>query len=133
MLFDDCWKRTRELTGWKTQTQLAEFLGIKTGPVSDAKRRRSFPLEWAFKIAQRYGATTDWIITGKTLDRNVEQKGLVTGVEVREKEVGFSKKDRILLLQTKLKHIMDHGNHGQQTTVARTVEDIYDEVFQETE
>lgn len=131
MLFDDCWKRTQELTGWKTQTQLAEFLGIKTGPVSDAKRRKSFPLEWAFKIAQRYGTTTDWIITGKT--RTLEPKEPASGVEVREKEVGFSKKDRILLLQTKLKHIMDRGNHGQQTTVARTVEDIYDEVFQETE
>ncbi len=133
MPFDDCWKRTRELTGWKTQTQLADFLGIQTGPVSDAKRRKAFPLEWAFKIAQHYGRTTDWIITGVIPEKGERREKFLTKEEVRESTGGFTKKDRILLLQTKLKHIMDNGNHGQQATVARTIEEIYDEVYPETE
>jgi len=63
--FKDCWTRTKEATGMKTQTELADFLKIQTGPVSDAKRRKTFPLDWGFKIASFYNLSTDWIMTGE--------------------------------------------------------------------
>jgi len=66
-------------------------------------------------------------------EKGERREKFLTKEEVRESMGGFTKKDRILLLQTKLKHIMDNGNHGQQATVARTIEEIYDEVYPKTE
>lgn len=65
MGFDGCWERVRKGTGLKTQTALAETLGIRSASVTDAKNRNSFPADWGVRIAQRFGLSTDWILTGK--------------------------------------------------------------------
>lgn len=63
--FELCWERICKLTGWKKQTQLASFLGIKPPSVSDAKSRGFISLEWLYKVAQHYNASTDWLASGK--------------------------------------------------------------------
>ena len=65
MGFKDCWDRTKQATGMKRQKELAAFLGIKDGPVSDAKKRNAFPLEWAYKLSQGFNISLDWILYGE--------------------------------------------------------------------
>ncbi|MFZ2948804.1 MAG: S24 family peptidase [Desulfuromonadaceae bacterium] len=64
-VFDLAWDRVCKLTGWKTYGDLAEYLDIKPPSVSGAKKRGVMPLEWLFKIAQGYDASTDWLATGE--------------------------------------------------------------------
>lgn len=63
--FEDVWGRVVILTGWESQTQLADFLGFSASSVSGAKKRGFFPIEWAYKIANKHNAFTDWLLTGK--------------------------------------------------------------------
>jgi len=48
----------------KKQSQLADFLEISSSNISEAKTKNRFPLHWAFKIAQAYQVSTDWLVTG---------------------------------------------------------------------
>lgn len=63
--FDAVWGRVREITGWTKQSELAAFLEIKSPGVAKAKARQSFPNEWALKIAQGYGVSLDWLLSGE--------------------------------------------------------------------
>jgi len=65
LVFDIVWERICKLTGWKKYGQLAEFLGIKPSSVAGAKQRGFISLEWVFKVAQDYNASTDWLATGE--------------------------------------------------------------------
>lgn len=65
MSFNKCWDRAQKAAGFKNQTALANFLKIRTASVTEAKNRDSFPSDWAVKIAQYYGLSTDWILTGE--------------------------------------------------------------------
>lgn len=65
MNFDASWERVKRLTGWSKYGELADFIGTTSQSVSGVKGRGSFPLEWAFKIAQAYDSTTDWTMTGE--------------------------------------------------------------------
>jgi hypothetical protein len=96
MSFDSVWERVVKTTGWKTQTDLATFLGITQASVAGAKKRGLFPIEWAYKIAQAYGTSTDWLLSGKGGDRglsmvasgngNIQAGGGISGkiVQVRD-------------------------------------------------
>ena len=59
------WERICGVTRWRKLGDLADFLAIKSPSVSGAKSRGIFPIEWAFKIGQEFGLSTDWILTGK--------------------------------------------------------------------
>lgn len=63
--FDSAWDRVKTITGWGKYGELAAFVGTSSQSVSGVKGRGAFPLDWAFKIAQVYNSTTDWIITGE--------------------------------------------------------------------
>lgn len=65
MNFDEVWERICELTRWRKFGDMADFLGITSQSVSGAKNRGTFPIEWAFKIGQNFGLSTEWILTGK--------------------------------------------------------------------
>ena len=60
--YDPVWERVKEVTGWKKDAQLATFLKVQPGTISGARQRDSFPLQWAFKIAQHYQCSTDWLM-----------------------------------------------------------------------
>lgn len=63
--FDSVWDRMVQVTGWKNQGQLAEFLGITSASVSGAKGRGFISLEWIFKVARAFNVYTDWLATGE--------------------------------------------------------------------
>ena len=54
-----------QVTGWKSFNRFSAFLQVTAASVSGAKSRGVMPLEWAFKIAQHYNCSTDWLMTGE--------------------------------------------------------------------
>lgn len=73
MGFDRSFDRVKKITGWKTQNDLADWLGIKQSSVSGAKKNNRFLLEWAYKIAKFYNSNTDWIMDGDEKDFSVAE------------------------------------------------------------
>jgi hypothetical protein len=74
--YEPVWERIKSKTGWERHLELADFLDITSATVSHAWKKGSFPIQWAFKVAQVYDCSTDWLLTGadddevKTEDRN---------------------------------------------------------------
>ncbi len=64
MNFDEAWERVSNALRWRKLGEMAEFLGITSQSVSGARNRGVFPIEWAFKIGQEFGLSTEWILTG---------------------------------------------------------------------
>ena len=64
MDFDEVWERVSKIVRWRKLGEMAEFLGITSQSVSGARNRGVFPIEWAFKIGQEFGLSTEWILTG---------------------------------------------------------------------
>lgn len=64
MNFETIMNRVKETTPIKNMVQLAAFVGCTQQNVSARKTKNTFPEEWAFKIAQKYNLSTDWIMTG---------------------------------------------------------------------
>jgi hypothetical protein len=73
-LFEECWKRIRERTAIENYSQLAVIIETSKSNVTKRKEENNFPIEWAFKVAQKYSLTTEWILTGKEC-KNVENQG----------------------------------------------------------
>ena len=65
MNFNKIISRVRKETDIKTLTGLAEFIGTTQPHISKKKKENDFQANWAFKIAQKYNLSTDWIMTGK--------------------------------------------------------------------
>lgn len=65
MGFLSVWERITSETELKKMIHLASFVGVSQAFVSKKKKENDFPIDWAFKIAQKYGLSTDWIMTGK--------------------------------------------------------------------
>lgn len=63
--FDDVWERVRQATCWEKDNQLATFLKVQPGTISGARQRNSFPIQWAYKIGQEFGCSTDWLMRGE--------------------------------------------------------------------
>ncbi len=60
----EVWKRVKKVTNWERESQLAKFLEVQAGTVSGAKTRNSFPIQWAYKVAQHFHCSTDWLMSG---------------------------------------------------------------------
>jgi phage repressor protein C with HTH and peptisase S24 domain len=73
--FDAVWARVVEISGWRRQADLAEFLSITRPNVSRAKDRGAFPNEWARKIAKSKQVSLDWLLTGEGPRRKGEERG----------------------------------------------------------
>ena len=58
-------KRVFEVSGCRTQLELATMFDIRQSSISDAKRRGSVPSEWLVKLQRLKGVNPDWILTGK--------------------------------------------------------------------
>jgi hypothetical protein len=76
MNFDEVWERVKTETGMQHLHELATFLEKKRPFISAKKKANKFETDWAFKIAQEYGLSTDWIMTGEgqKTNRNVARK-----------------------------------------------------------
>jgi transcriptional regulator with XRE-family HTH domain len=58
--------RIRQLRGTAFQEELAVYLGISQGQLSKIERGRLGPsAEILVRLAERFGRSTDWILTGR--------------------------------------------------------------------
>jgi phage repressor protein C with HTH and peptisase S24 domain len=60
--FEIIWHRVKQITGWKKQNDLGNFLGIKSGSISSAKALGIFREPWAKKIAAEFNTTVEEIL-----------------------------------------------------------------------
>lgn len=58
-------ERIKEVTGARTQVQLAEVLEVRQSSISDAKRRASIPSDWLLKLQRSHKVFADWFLTGE--------------------------------------------------------------------
>lgn len=79
--FDVQFGRILKATGSSSDAELARKLGISPPSVTGAKQRRSIPLTWLKTVAEVYGASLDWLMTGKgkpqplmALDKAMERR-----------------------------------------------------------
>lgn len=56
--------RILQVTGARTQVELAEFLGVKQSSISDAKRRYSIPAQWYMTLLAKRGINPLWVEKG---------------------------------------------------------------------
>ena len=63
--FFSVWHRLRKETPIKNLTQLSEIIGTTPQNISPKKKQDTFPVEWAFAVAQHYGLLTEWLVTGE--------------------------------------------------------------------
>ncbi|WP_302737618.1 helix-turn-helix domain-containing protein [uncultured Desulfovibrio sp.] len=75
--------RVFEAAECKSQTELAELLGIKQSSVSDAKRRGAVPPEWLLTLFHKKGINPEWIKTGSGSKRLGQDGASETRVVVR--------------------------------------------------
>lgn len=63
--FDEALERIREITGARTQVELAVVLNIRQSSISDAKRRGSLPDAWLITLFDKHNANPTWIRFGE--------------------------------------------------------------------
>ena len=78
--FQIIFTRVKENTDIENLSDIARLVGIKPQTVSAKKIAKKFPADWAFIIAQKYGLSTDWIMTGQGPKRSNEK------IEVKPEE-----------------------------------------------
>ena len=62
--FEQQMDRVRQMTGTRTQSQLADLLGIRQSSVSDARRRGIIPVRWLDTLRRLKNVNPDWILYG---------------------------------------------------------------------
>lgn len=62
--FNEQMERIRQMTGTRTQIQLADLLGIRQSSVSDAKRRGIIPIRWLDTLRRLKNINPDWVFYG---------------------------------------------------------------------
>ena len=63
--FQPAYQRILEATGLRTQTEVADLLGIAQSSISDALRRQSIPDQWLVTLFDTYALNPAWIRSGK--------------------------------------------------------------------
>ena len=61
---ENSFNRLNQVADCRTQTELADLLGIKQSSISDAKKRNAIPAEWLVKLLRLKGINPEWILTG---------------------------------------------------------------------
>ena len=62
--FQETYERICEVTGARTQVELANLLAIRQSSISDAKRRNSIPADWYMKLFEKLGINPNWLKYG---------------------------------------------------------------------
>ncbi|HEU6435829.1 MAG TPA: S24 family peptidase [Nitratidesulfovibrio sp.] len=58
-------ERLKKASGVESDTAFAQFLGISQGSISGAKKKGQLPHSWFFQVAEKTGASTDWLFFGR--------------------------------------------------------------------
>ncbi len=64
-MFNEAIKRIKQVTGKEKQKDLCAEIGITPQNYRIKERKEDFDANWAFRVSQKYGVSTDWILTGK--------------------------------------------------------------------
>lgn len=62
--FAEAMSRIQHVTGCRTQSELAKFLGSRQSSIADAKKRGAILVEWLVKLLRLRAINADWILTG---------------------------------------------------------------------
>ena len=57
--------RVFEAAGCRTQSELAEFLGVRQSSISDAKKRGSVPADWLLTLLCKKWINPTWVLPGQ--------------------------------------------------------------------
>lgn len=57
--------RVFEAAGCRTQSELADFLGVRQSSISDAKKRGSVPADWLLTLLCKKWINPTWVLTGQ--------------------------------------------------------------------
>lgn len=63
--YNEIMRRIYFVAGVRTQTELANVLGIRQSSISEAKKRRSVPSDWLISLLRRFHVNPDWILHGR--------------------------------------------------------------------
>jgi len=80
MRFDEVWLRILANTSIKKNKELANIVGIAESVVSKRAKENNFPVEWGFFVAQEFGLSTDWLLTGEG-EKEAEKKDFLSEVQ----------------------------------------------------
>jgi hypothetical protein len=105
MSFLSIWERIKSETDLTKLIQLVDIVETTQPYISRKKKENKFPIEWAFKIGQRYSLSTDWILTGKGPKRLYEQQQplsnkLLTDIDTWLSELSIDDPNRQIWFKT---------------------------------
>ena len=63
-IFTDQMERIKFVTGKRTQTELADFFGIKQSSISSAVQRGKIPQSWLVILMRVKNVHPEWVLTG---------------------------------------------------------------------
>lgn len=72
--FSEVWTRIKSTTELSNYNELASIIGVSQPTISRLKKIDSFPVEWAFLVASKYGLLTEWVLKGEGPKRLSEHK-----------------------------------------------------------
>ena len=98
------WDRVREKTDLENLNQLADIVETSNSNITKRKKEDNFPIEWAFEVAQRYGLTTEWILTGKGSPALEAKDNFFHDLEKWGQEIGDS--ENITWLKNQIEEIL---------------------------
>jgi hypothetical protein len=80
--FEDAYARIQAATRTRTQTEIANLLGIKQSSISDAKKKNTIPDGWLVSLYRSMGLEPDWVLYGQ--EPVSRREGFCLGAAVRE-------------------------------------------------
>ena len=90
--FQETYERICEITGARTQVELANLLAIRQSSISDAKRRNSIPADWYMKLFEQFGISPNWLKYGtgpRYLNRQPAAEKQTAGDVLHEADASF--------------------------------------------
>lgn len=85
------WQRIKFLLKIDADSRIADVLGISRQSVYDARDKGKVPPGWLIKIAEKTGASLDWLVFGEGPIYRHEKQNLTTGIldTLKEEEYVF--------------------------------------------
>lgn len=95
-LFDDQLLRLKDVTGVKTDTDLAKIFGITAGGFSGARRRGNIPQKWFVFVSTNYGVNLEWLISGTGQRNAAETPAGGKATDIRETATALERQNAAL-------------------------------------
>ncbi|MBI5286351.1 MAG: helix-turn-helix domain-containing protein [Deltaproteobacteria bacterium] len=110
--------RLKGLRGLKSDTAIAEMLGMGQSTFAERKRRNSIPYGEIINFCDKEGLSLDWLLAGEGPQYREEKKEITACHET----------PRLVDLIKKLEHIYKEGELKERVAVRGIIEEVYDEV-----